>query len=84
MARIVPRESPKGGHIRIFKSSEQTGTASAQNIAHGLNCVPDVVLLIPTNGLTTATTLVEGSHTVTNVVATVSTGAKYVVVAIAM
>lgn len=72
------------GANSFFVSAEQTGTGSAQNIAHGLGVTPSKVVGIPTD-LSPATvgqyTLTLGAHTSTNVVATVTTGKKYVVMA---
>lgn len=74
------------GLPQFFVSAEQTGTGSAQNIAHGLGVVPSFVFVIPTD-LAPATigqyTETEGAHTATNVVVTVTSGKKYKVVAIA-
>lgn len=70
--------------MRVFKSTEQTGTGSAQNIAHGLGATPGLVIVYPTdtNAATTGNYVVtEGSHTSTNVVVTVTSGKKYRVVA---
>jgi hypothetical protein len=67
-----------------FISTEQTGTGSAQNIAHGLGKVPRAVLIIPTDTAPATTgqyTVTEGSHTATNVVVTVTSGKKYKAVA---
>jgi hypothetical protein len=71
------------GKMALFVSTLQTGSGGAQNIAHGLGVTPTTVLLIPasvpaTGGL--ATSFTKGS---TNVVATVTNGATYYVVAIA-
>ena len=70
----------------IFVSTEQTGTGAAQNIAHGLGVVPSFVFVAPTD-LTPATvgsySVVEGVHTNTNVVVTVTTGKKFKVIAFA-
>lgn len=70
----------------VFKSSEQTGTGSSQNIAHGLGVTPSLVLVYPTD-TSPATAgvyvLTEGTHTSTNVVVTVTTGKKFKVVAFA-
>lgn len=69
-----------------FVSTEQTGNGSAQSIAHGLGLVPAAVLIVPTD-LTPATvgsySAVEGTHTATNVVVTVTSGKKYKVWAFA-
>lgn len=68
----------------VFFSTEQTGTGSAQNIAHGLGATPAGVLIVPTD-LTPATVgsyaATEGTHTSTNVVVTVTNGKKYKVFA---
>lgn len=74
------------GHNRIFISAEQTGTGSAQNVAHGLGVIPAAVFIAPTD-LTPATvgsySVTEGTHTTTNVVVTVTTSKKFKVLAIA-
>jgi predicted RecA/RadA family phage recombinase len=74
------------GGAGIFISAEQTGTGSAQNVAHGLGVVPSRVFVAPTD-LTPATvgsySVVEGSHTTTNVVVTVTTSKKFKVLALA-
>jgi len=68
----------------IFTSTEQTGTGSAQNIAHGMARPPVHVLVIPTDtapatiGQYTAT---EGAHDATNVIVTVTSGKKYKILA---
>ena len=70
--------------MSVFKSSEQTGTGSAQNVAHGLGVAPGLVMVYPTD-TSPATAgeyaMVEGSHTSTNVVVTVTSGKKFKVVA---
>lgn len=70
----------------VFVSTEQTGTGSAQNIAHGLGVTPALVLVAPTD-LSAATvgliTVVEGTHDATNVVVTVTSGKKFKVLVIA-
>ena len=67
-----------------FVSSEQTGTGSSQNVAHGLGVVPTRVLVTYTD-LTPATAgsvnVTYGSHTSTNVVVTVTSGKKFLVFA---
>ena len=68
----------------VFVSAEQTGTGAAQNVAHGLGVAPTAVLVAPTD-LTPATlgqySAVEGAHTATNVVVTVTSGKKFKVFA---
>ena len=72
--------------MSVFKSSEQTGTGGAQDIAHGLAVTPGLVMVFPTD-LTPGTdgdyVVTEGSHGSTNVVVTVTSGKKYMVVAFA-
>lgn len=67
-----------------FVSSEQTGTGSAQNVAHGLGFVPSRVF-VTFSDLTPATVgsavVTMGSHTSTNVVVTVTASKKFYVVA---
>ena len=66
-----------------FKSTEQTGNGSPQNVAHGLGVTPSVVMIIPSNLTGGAYVVTEGTHTSTNVVVTVTNGEKYLVVAYA-
>lgn len=64
----------------LFVSTEQTGTGSAQNVAHGLGAVPSKVLIVPTElaaDLAAGYDAAEGTHTTTNVVVTVTSGAKF-------
>ena len=61
-------------------SAEQTGTGSAQNVAHGLGVAPSKVLIVPTElaaGLAAGYDAAGGTHTTTNVVVTVTSGAKF-------
>ncbi len=60
----------------VFVSTEQTGTGSAQNIAHGLGRAPSIVLFGFTGG-TVVTSVVEGTHDATNIIVTVTSGAKF-------
>ena len=67
-----------------FVSTQQTGTGSPQNIAHGLGRVPTQVLVAPTDtapATVGAYTVTEGTHTSTNVVLTVTSGKKFKVLA---
>lgn len=71
---------------KLFISTEQTGTGSAQNVAHGLGVVPTSVMLAPTDTAPATAgvyTVTEGTHTTTNVVVTVTNGKKFKVLAIA-
>ena len=66
----------------IFKSTEQTGTGSAQNVAHGLGTTPSLVWVTVTEDPGgTGFDVTEGSHGSTNCVVTVTTGVKYKVLA---
>lgn len=72
----------------VSASAEQTGTGASQNVAHGLTGTPSLVLVVPTAGHdgagaagTQMPTIVEGAHGGTNVVVTVSAGAKFKVLA---
>lgn len=72
----------------VFISSEQTATGVAQNVAHGLASTPALVLISPSVGTdgagstgTQMPTIAYGTHTSTNVVCTVSAGAKFYVMA---
>lgn len=65
---------------KAFTSTEQTGNGASQSVAHGLGAVPTRVTIIPTDtapATTGAYTAVEGAHTSTNVLVTVTTGKKY-------
>lgn len=64
-----------------FKSSEQTGNGSVQNITHTLGRIPSLVLVIPSS-VDGASSFVEGTHTSTVIKVTATTGAKYVVIAL--
>jgi len=70
--------------VQRFRSAEQTGTGSAQNVAHGLGVVPSRVFVTYTD-LTPATAgsvnVTYGTHTSTNVVVTVTSGKKFIVLA---
>lgn len=69
---------------KSFFSTEQTGTGSAQNVAHGLGVAPGSVLIALTElaaGLAAGADVAEGAHTSTNVVVTVTSGVKFKVFA---
>lgn len=68
----------------VFVSTEQTGTGSSQDVAHGLTGTPATIIVAPTElaaDLTAGYSCVEGTHTGTNVVVTVTNGAKFKVFA---
>lgn len=70
----------------VFKSTELTGTGVLQSVAHGLGSAPNLVLVYPTDTSASTTgsyVMVEGTHTSTNVVVTVTNGKKFKVVAFA-
>ncbi len=68
----------------VFFSTEQTGTGSSQNIAHGLGVAPGGVIVWPSDlnvAVVGVYTVTEGSHDATNVVVTVTSGKKFKVFA---
>lgn len=69
-------------------SAETAATGSAQNVAHRLGAIPSLVLVVITEGHDGAGSagiqvpdIAEGTHTTTNVVLTVTAGAKFKVAA---
>jgi len=69
----------------VFLSAPITGTGAAQNTAHGLGVVPDLVFAIPDNLNVVTTgqyTVTTGVHTSTNAIFTVTTNKVYRVVAV--
>ena len=77
-----PRDAKRNNTYNFFVSTEQTGNGAEQSIAHGFSKVPDIVLVVPSSFIiTNASTFVQGVHTSTNVLATVTSGAKYYVIA---
>jgi hypothetical protein len=68
-----------------FVSTEQTGTGSSQNVAHGLTGTPAAVLIsvteLPDAAAETGFDVAEGAHDGTNVVVTVTSGVKFKVLA---
>lgn len=69
-----------------FQSTVQTGTGSAQNIAHGLGVTPTMVLAAPYDNTASGSTpftfqITEGSHTNTNIIVTATSGLKFKVIA---
>lgn len=80
----IPANGVTFAKAHVFVSTEQTGTGSAQNVAHGLAAVPAAVLVVPTDTAPATVgvyTAVEGSHTSTNVIVTVTSGKKFKVMA---
>ena len=81
-----PQPNFKGSYPskqKQFVSAVQTGTGASQNIAHGLGAAPAGVLISCTDnsGSSNVFTVTEGTHDATNVKATVTTGAKFKVLA---
>jgi len=68
-----------------FISAELTGNGSAQSTPHGLDWTPQRVLAFLTGGPASYTqpTITLGTHDATNLVATVTNGWKYRLVAFA-
>ena len=72
------------GSPTTFVSTEQTGTGSSQDIAHGLGVTPTKVLVSVTDNTASSTfTVTEGAHDSTDVKITLTTGVKYKVLAMA-
>lgn len=85
-ALTIPDGTVTFAKSKMFVSTEKTGTGSSQNIAHGLGVAPSAVLIVPTDTSPTTAgdyTATEGTHTTTNVVATVTSGKKFKVWAMA-
>lgn len=66
----------------MFLSTEQTGTGSEQDIAHGMGAIPTISLAFFTELDGNAADLAYGTHTSTNVKITATSGQKYRVLAI--
>lgn len=69
----------------LFLSTEQTGTGSAQNVAHGFGAAPTVAVAVFSEldaGLAGGADIAYGTHDATNVVVTVTSGLKFYVLAI--
>lgn len=65
-----------------FMSAEVTGNGSAQSTAHGLGVAPARVAIVLTEFASNLNVdVAEGTHTTTNVVVTVTNGAKYKILA---
>ncbi len=69
-----------------FVSTEQTATGGSQSIPHGLGAIPANVLIVPSGGHDGAggagiqfPTITQGVHTGSDVLVTVSQGAKFYV-----
>lgn len=80
--------SIQSAKLQETRSGVLTGTGSPQNFAHGLGVAPSDVVVVPTGGHdgaggagTQFPTVTLGTHTTTNVVVTVSAGAKFYVLA---
>lgn len=62
----------------VFTSTEQTGTGSSQDIAHGFGAVPKLVSWsVSDSGATGIYTAVPGAHDATNAKITVTSGVKF-------
>jgi len=70
------------GLVSTFVSAEQTASGASQNVAHGLGSTPTKVLVSVTDNTASSNfIIVEGSHTATDVVVTVTAGVKFKVLA---
>jgi hypothetical protein len=78
---VKPRLGDKIKELDPFVSTELTGTGSPQNIPHGLGVIPTIRLISLTYVPSGGATITEGTHTSTNIVVTVTTGAKFKVFA---
>lgn len=67
--------------IKVFASTEQTGTGAEQSIAHGLGATPGLVWVTITEAAA-AFDSGEGTHDATNLKVTVTSGVKYRIFAI--
>lgn len=72
-------------NANAFVSTEQTGTGSSQNVAHGLTGTPSAVLItvteLPDAAAETGFDVAEGAHDGTNVVVTITNTVKFKVLA---
>lgn len=83
--RITRNDVPPlhGDDLEDFWSTEQTGTGSPQNVAHGLGRVPRrVMAIISEDPAGSGFDVAYGSHTPTNAVVTVTSGVKFNIYAI--
>jgi hypothetical protein len=68
--------------MKVFVSTEQTGTGAEQDIAHGLGAVPTKVFAAAQNvGAAEAYALAYGTHDATNVKMTVTADVEFIVFA---
>ena len=68
----------KAEDTKIFVSAVLVGTGSAQTFAHGLGATPTKTLIGIINfGASVAVDVVEGTHTSTNCVVTITAGVKF-------
>ena len=86
VVRTVDLPPIRGSERSEFLSTVQTGTGSAQNVAHGLKRTPTRVrfyIMAGHNGAggsgTQCPAISPGTHTDTNVVVTVTAGATFLV-----
>lgn len=66
----------------MFHSTEQTGTGSEQDVAHGLGAAPSLVFAYFTELDGNAADIADGTHDATNAKFTVTSGQKFRVVAL--
>jgi hypothetical protein len=67
----------------LFTSTEQTGTGSSQNVAHGFGAAPSMVwFAVSEDPAGSGFDVAPGAHDATNCVFTVTTGVKFFVYAI--
>jgi hypothetical protein len=80
----IAAASIQAGKLDYFLSAETTGTASPQNVAHGLGRTPALVLILASEdtGLAGTLDILEGAHDGTNVIVTAPTTLKFKVFAL--
>lgn len=82
--RLSGSQGRSGGYGQgMFISAETTGTGSSQSVAHTLGVAPAQVLVVLTEFTSNLSIdVAEGTHTTSNVVVTVTSGAKFKVFAL--
>lgn len=82
-AAAIAAASVGAAKVDFFKSTEQTGTGSEQDIAHGLSSTPGLVWWsLSEFADTLAVDFAEGAHDGTNLKVTVTSGAKFFIFAL--
>lgn len=74
--------SAKVDGTKFFISPQRTGTGEEEEITHPLGAVPSAVLIALTSVESGGATATQGTHTSTKIRVTVTSGAKYQVIAL--